>query len=74
MDERPDVLREQIGRTRAALDRHLDDLGDRFADGKDRLVASTQWWVGVSAVAAGAIGTALFWPRRRSTAQSAPRR
>lgn len=73
MDERPDVLREQIRRTRATLDRHLNDLGARFNDSRNRLAAGIQWWAGVSAVAAGAIGAVWLWPRRRSMARSGDR-
>jgi hypothetical protein len=73
MDERANVLRQQIRQTRAALDRDLDDLGARFERGKERLAAGAQWWAGVSAVAAGTIGAVWFWPRRRPMARSADR-
>ncbi len=63
MAESPDDLKQQIDETRARLDRDLDRLDDRIADGKERLIAASQWWFGVSAVAAGVLGTIVFWPR-----------
>jgi hypothetical protein len=64
MDERPDVIEHQIERTRERLDRDLDRLDARVAATKERVKAQAQWWAGVSAVAAGALGAVAFWPRR----------
>jgi len=65
MDQRPDELRAQIDRTRAALDRDLDRLDAHVSAGKERLLAASQWWVGMGAIAAGVLGTVVFWPRTR---------
>jgi hypothetical protein len=35
----------------------MDDL-------KERAVANTQFWTGVSAVGLGLVGAIVFWPRR----------
>jgi hypothetical protein len=67
MDETPHGIREQIEHTRASLDRHLDELGAHVRVGRERLVAGTQWWMGLSAVAAGALGIVWFWPRQRAS-------
>jgi len=64
MDERPDVIREEIDETRAALDRDLNRLSAQLSTRKTRLGAQAQWWAGVSAVVAGSLGTILLWPRR----------
>jgi len=64
MDPRPDVIRSQIEDTRATLDRDLDRLGTRLDRTKERVKLQAQWWGGVSAVAAGALGIVMFWPRR----------
>lgn len=64
MDDRPDVLEHTITRTRERLDGDLDRLDTRLAMATDRVKAQAQWWVGVSAVAAGTIGAVAFWPRR----------
>lgn len=64
MDTRPDVLRAQISGTRASLDRHLTELGTQIDVTKERVKANAQWWGGISAVAAGAAGVLMFWPRR----------
>jgi hypothetical protein len=72
MDPRPDDLRAQIASTRASLDRHLDELGTQFGVTKERVKANAQWWGGISAVATGALGVVVFWPRhaaRRRVAQ-----
>jgi hypothetical protein len=65
MDSRPDYLRSQIDTTRAALDRHLNELGTRIDITKERVKANAQVWGAVSAVAAGVIGIVMFRPRRR---------
>ncbi|MBS1818615.1 MAG: DUF3618 domain-containing protein [Acidobacteria bacterium] len=65
MDDRPDVIEQQIERTRERLDAHLDQLDTRVGIARERLKAQAQWWGGVSAVAAGAIGAAVFWPKGR---------
>jgi hypothetical protein len=74
MDARPDVLEAAIDRTRHNLDRDLSRLGRRIDTLKERAVATTQWWVGVSAVTAGLVGAVVFWPkgRRRVAAGFAP--
>lgn len=64
MDERPDVIEQQIDRTRDRLDRHLDQLDTRVAVTKERMKAQAQYWAGVGAVAVGTIGAVAFWPRR----------
>ena len=64
MDPNPVVLRAQIDTTRATLDRHLDQLGTQIDITKERVKANAQWWGGISAVAAGLAGVAMFWPRR----------
>jgi hypothetical protein len=64
MDTRPDVLRAQIDGTRASLDRHLDELGTQIDATKERVKAGAQWWGGIGAIAAGALGVLMFWPRR----------
>jgi hypothetical protein len=64
MDERPDVIEREIERTRERLDRDLDRLDTQVEITKERVKAQAQWWVGVSAVAAGALGAVAFWPRR----------
>ena len=66
MDERPDVIREEIDETRAALDRDLNRLNAQLSTRKARLGAQAQWWTGVSAVVAGALGAILLWPRRHA--------
>ncbi len=63
MDQSPDDLKQQIGHTRARLDRDLDRLDTQIEIGKDRLVAASQRWLGVTAVAAGLLGAVWFWPR-----------
>lgn len=63
MDQSPDDLKQQIDQTRAQLDRDLDRLDTEVARGKERLIAASQWWLGVTAVAAGVIGAVWFWPR-----------
>jgi hypothetical protein len=30
----------------------------------ERVKAQAQWWAGIGAVAAGALGAVAFWPRR----------
>jgi hypothetical protein len=73
MDAKPDELREQIGRTRARLDRHLDRLGAQVDATRERMKIAAQWWAGVGAVAAGAIGAVWFWPHKgRSRARRMP--
>ena len=64
MDDRPDVLEHQVARTRARLGADLNRLDAKVAVAKERMKAQAQWWAGVSAVAAGAIGAVAFWPRR----------
>jgi len=64
MDERPDVIREEIDETRAALDRDLNRLNAQLSARKTRFEAQAQWWTGVSAVIAGSLGAILLWPRR----------
>jgi hypothetical protein len=64
MDERPDVIEQQIERTRDRLDEHLDRLDSKVAVTKEWMKAQAQWWAGVSAVAAGTVGAVAFWPRR----------
>jgi hypothetical protein len=64
MDERPDVLEHQIERTRERLDRDLDRLDTKVAMTKERMKAQAQYWAGLGAVAAGAVGAVAFWPRR----------
>lgn len=59
----PDDIKHEIDHTRARLDRDLDRLDTQVAIGKERLIAASQWWMGVSAVAAGVLGAILFWPR-----------
>ena len=66
MDERPDVIREQIDETRAALDRDLNRLNAQLSRHKERLGAQAQWWAAVSAVVAGSLGAVLWWPRRHA--------
>jgi hypothetical protein len=63
MDERPDVIENQIEATRARLDRDLDRLDSGVAVAKERLKLQAQYWAGVSAVAIGAVGALAFWPR-----------
>ncbi len=63
MAESPDDLKQQIDETRARLDRDLDRLDTQIAVGKERLIAASQWWFGVSAIAAGVLGAIWFWPR-----------
>lgn len=65
MDQSPDDIKQQIDHTRARLDRHLNRLDDRIGEEKEHLVAASQWWIGVSAVAAGVLGAIWFWPRER---------
>jgi hypothetical protein len=65
MDQSPDDIKQQIDHTRARLDRDLNRLDTRIDEGKDNLVAASQWWFGVSAVAAGVLGAFWFWPRER---------
>ena len=65
MAETPDDIRAQIGQTRARLDRDLDQLDAQVGVKKEQLAASAQYWTGVMAVAAGAAGAVMFWPRRR---------
>jgi hypothetical protein len=64
MDPRPDDIRTQIEGTRAELDRDLDRLGARIDRTKERMKLQAQWWGGISAIAAGALGMVMFWPRR----------
>jgi hypothetical protein len=64
MDERPDVIEDQIEHTRDRLDRDLDRLDVQISRTKERVKAQAQWWGGISAVAAGALGAVAFWPRR----------
>jgi len=64
MDERPDVIREEIDETRAALDRDLNRLNAQLSTRKARIGAQVQWWTGLSAVIAGSLGAVLLWPRR----------
>jgi hypothetical protein len=64
MDAGPDVIREEIEETRAALDRDLNRLNAQLTTRKARLTAQAQWWTGVSAVVAGSVGAILLWPRR----------
>jgi hypothetical protein len=64
MDERPDVIEDQIEATRARLDRDLDRLDSNVAVAKERMKAQAQYWGGVGAVAVGAVGALAFWPRR----------
>ena len=64
MDDRPDVIERRIDETRERLDRDLDRLDTQVGVTKERVKAQAQWWVGVSAVAAGALGAVAFWPRR----------
>jgi hypothetical protein len=66
MDERPDVIREQIDETRAALDRDLNRLNAQLSTTRTRLAAQAQWWTGISAVVAGSLGAILLWPRRHA--------
>lgn len=63
MAESADVLKEQVDRTRARLDRDLNRLNTQIASGKERVIAASQWWLAVSAIAAGVIGAIVFWPR-----------
>ena len=63
MDQSPDDIKRQIDRTRARLDRDLNRLGSEIASGRQRLVAASQWWLGVTAVAVGVLGAVWFWPR-----------
>lgn len=65
MADSPDDLKQQIDHTRARLDRDLNRLDRQIAIGKERLIAASQWWFGVSAVAAGLIGAIWLWPRTR---------
>jgi hypothetical protein len=64
MDERPDVLRGQIEHTRAAIDRDLNRLDQQISARKNLLAAQAQWWTGISAIAAGLLGAAWWWPRQ----------
>ena len=64
MDERPHELETAIDRTRDTLGRDLDRLSRRVDVLKDDAAAQAQWWGGVAAVATGALGALLFWPRR----------
>ena len=64
MDERPNELETAIDRTRTTLGRDLDRLGRRVDVLKDDAAAQAQWWGGVAAIATGALGALLFWPRR----------
>jgi hypothetical protein len=66
MDQSPDDIKQQIDHTRARLDRDLNRLDAQLDESKERLVAASQWWLGVSAVAAGVGGAILFWPRERT--------
>lgn len=63
MAESPDDLKQQIDHTRARLDRDLDRLDTQIAIGKERVIAASQWWFGVSAIAAGVLGAIWLWPR-----------
>jgi len=65
MDERPHELETAIDRTRHTLDRDLDRLGRRFDLLKDDAAAQAQWWAGIVAVATGAVGALVLWPRRQ---------
>jgi hypothetical protein len=65
MVEEPDAIRAEIDRTRARLDRHLDDLDEQVQVKKEELAASAQYWGGIMAVAIGTVGALAFWPRRR---------
>ncbi len=64
MAETPDDIRAQIDRTRARLDRHLDDLETTVQVKKEELAVSAQYWGGIAAVAAGAVGALALWPKR----------
>jgi hypothetical protein len=64
MDERPDVIEDQIEHTRDRLDRDLDRLDVQISRTRERVKAQAQWWGGIGAVAAGALGAVAFWPRR----------
>ena len=63
MDQRPDDVEAAIERTRARLDRDLTRLGRRVDAIRNNAAARAQWWGGVTAIAAGVVGTLLFWPR-----------
>jgi hypothetical protein len=67
MDERPHELETAIDRTRGALGRDLDRLSQRVDVLKNDAAAQAQWWGGIVAVATGALGALLFWPRRSRT-------
>jgi hypothetical protein len=64
MDERSHELETAIDRTRDTLGRDLDRLSRRVGVLKNDAAARAQWWGGVAAVATGALGALLFWPRR----------
>jgi len=63
MDEKPNALETAINLTRSRLDRDLDHLGHRLDGLKESAAAQAQWWVGISAVAAGIAGAVWCWPR-----------
>ncbi|PYQ77533.1 MAG: hypothetical protein DMG01_14725 [Acidobacteria bacterium] len=63
MDQRPDDVEAAIERTRARLDRDLTRLGRRVDAIRNNAAARAQWWGGIAAIAAGVVGTLLFWPR-----------
>lgn len=72
MDERPHELEATIDRTRHTLGRDLDRLGRRVDVLKDDAAAQVQWWAGIAAVATGALGALLFWPRRTRVRRAYP--
>ena len=67
MDARPHEIRDQIARTRASLDLHLDRLEAQMDVTKWRMIAAAQLCGTVGAVAAAAVALVVFWRRQRRT-------
>jgi hydroxymethylpyrimidine/phosphomethylpyrimidine kinase len=69
MDARPHEIRNQIVRTRATLDLHLDQLDAQLEEARERMVSSAQKWGMLGAVAAvAAVALVVFWRRQRRPA------
>lgn len=64
MDEGPHELEAAIDQTRGNLGRDLDRLGRRVDVLKSDAALLAQWWGGIAAVATGALGALMLWPRR----------
>jgi hypothetical protein len=64
MDQRPHDIEAAIDHTRAQLDHDLARLSRRIDVLRNQAAAQAQWWGGIAAVAAGAVGAVVLWPRR----------